>query len=209
VAALICLALLGWLGYYLWHYDYEAGPPETPFAFGQIRANLRICDGTEFYCTPGVWACFAFVNTGPSRIRLVDTRALPPLYEVKLLFHDPKGGLVAAAMTAAYLSASTSTARGQERFDPDSDNVVELPWGRALTRPIPLSQIFDLRRAGKYDLTVAYRPGALALPAGQTLAGLGAYGQELQGSTSFELPFTKAPPPVQPEKAEKPAPRAQ
>ena len=207
LAVLSCLALLLWLGFYLWTYDYSL--PEPPGAVGQLRTALRICDGTEFCRTPGVWACFTFVNMGQSRVRLVETQALTPLYNVKLLYRDSDHGLMLAAMTAAYMAASTSAGiPGQKQFDQDKDSVVELPPGSALTHLIPLSQIFDLRRDGKYELAVAYRPGSLALPSGQTLEGLKAYDQELQGSASFQLPLARVPSPEQTEKEERPAPPA-
>jgi len=214
LAALICVGLLGWLGYYLWHYDYYAGPPETPVAVSavsQLKANLRICDGTEFYCTPGVWACFVFVNTGTLPIRLIDTRALTPPYEVKLVYHDPNGRSVQTdSIKAAGLSASPSTAMRYQGFSPDRDSVVELPPGRALTRLIPLSQMqaFDLKREGKYELAVTYKPGALALPNGQTLASLQVYSQELRANASFQLPLPKSPEPEARKPAEKPEPQA-
>lgn len=206
LVAAACLALLSWLFHYLWYYDYGLGPPPT------VITTVRVCDGSEFCRPPGVWACFTFVNLGQSRARLLETQSLMPLYDVRLLYQDPKDpdhGLKPAAMTG-WVSLP---------FDPDMDSVVELPPGSALTHFIPLSAVFNLSREGKYELSVTYRPRALDLPSGQTLADLRAYEQELQGSASFQLPLTqannprlqpgeKAPPSKQPEQGEKPAPQA-
>jgi len=185
VVGLSGLALLLWLGCYLWTYDYRL--PEAQF----VSVSLRICDGTEFYRAPGVWACFTFVNTGQSRVRLVETQALTPLYSVNVFYQDSGGSTGVPPMPHHGLA-------GQKSFDPNKDSVVELPPGSALSHLIPLSQIYDLRREGKYALTVAYKPGAWAFPAGQTLADLKAYDQELQRSTGFQLPFVRPS-----EKAEK------
>ena len=203
---LTCLTLLFWFGFYLWTYDYSLSEP--PGTVVQLRATLRICDGTESYRAPGVVACFTLVNLGQSRVRVVETQALTPLYNVKLLYQDSNHGLTPAAMTAEYMAASTSAAVRQEGFDQEKDSVVELPAGSALTHFIPLSQIFDLRREGKYELTVAYRPGSLVFPSGQTLEGLKAYDQELQSSASFQLPQSSGPSPEKPRTGARPAPAA-
>ncbi|MGD0088626.1 MAG: hypothetical protein ABSE73_01780 [Planctomycetota bacterium] len=184
VAVLLCAAFLGWLFYDLWTYEYKNGAPAARNTAGLPRTSLRVGDGTEFCCGPGVWACFTFVNQGQSRLRLVDTPALRPLYDLKLLFRSPDGVLTPVA------AFGRAAAKASE-FDPDRDAVVVLPPACALTRLIPLSELFDLRRAGQYELVVTYRPGALG---GTSLAAaaLNVCDRELQGSATFQVPLSPA-----------------
>jgi hypothetical protein len=199
VVSLLCLALLGGLGYYLWTYPYELGTQEAPMAASPPRISLRVSNGGEFCCAPGVWACFTFVNQGRSRLRLVDTPFLTPLYDVKLFQRASGGVLTPVPFTAWHTTLDWGTAMKNSGFDPDKDTVVELPPARALTRLIPLSQLFDLRREGQYELAVAYQPGALAR-SDQELAELRVFGEELQASAAFQLPLSPAVPPAQPKK---------
>jgi len=199
LASLLCLALLGGLSYYLWTYPYELRTPEAEVAASPLRISLRVGDGSEFYCAPGVWACFTFVNQGRSRLRLVDAPSLAPRYNVKLFFRDSAGVLIPAPFTAGHTTLDRGSAMRNSGFDPDKDTIVELPAACALTRLIPLSQLFDLRREGQYELTVVYQPGVLARP-DQALGDLQVYGGELQGSVTFQLPLSPPVPPAQPKK---------
>jgi hypothetical protein len=195
-ALLVCIGLLGWLSYHLLTYDYGpvAGgePPgrgsNLPGAFA-LKPLLKIVDGRDLYGEPGVCAAFSLVNSGRSKLKVVNTRALTPLYEVKLLVRGPDGGKSPAPMTLQQMAAMRGAATTRKSFNPEEDTVVELLSGEALTRPIRLQQLYDLQRDGTYELTVTYQPAALQEGEGPRLAQLGAEEQPLSCSLIFELPL--------------------
>ena len=213
VVTVVCVALLGWLFHYLWHFEYKVRRLGDGTSFSPLLPVVRVCEGDEFQSRAGVCAILSLANAGDSRLCVVDTVALEPLYDVRLMYHAPDGTLAPAPMTAGHLAGSRAAALDRRGFDRDKDSLVELVPGAALTRVVPLSFLFDLRREGKYDLTITYQPKAVERPSGPSLAELQACELSLSTSTTFEIPLRKPPPDV-PKKAgaagaspaEKPAP---
>ena len=204
VVTVVCAALLGWLCHYLWSFDYKVRRLGDGTSFSPLLPVVRVCEGAEFQSRADVCAILSLANAGDSRLSVVDTVALEPLYVVRLMYHAPDGTLAPAPMTAGHLAGSRAAALDRGGFDRDKDSVVELVPGAALTRVVPLSFLFDLRREGKYDLTITYQPKAIEGPSGPLLAELQAYELPLSASTAFEIPLRKAPPPEPAKKAEPP-----
>lgn len=208
VATLLCCVLLGALAAYLWNYDYQLKVPGGKSASSLLRPILRVGDGAEFQSAPGICACFSLVNGSAAKLRLVDTHKLQPLYDVKLLHRTPDGALLPAPMTASHIEGSRKAAQEAIGFDRKRDSVVELVPGAALTRVIPLSVLFELQRAGRYDLIVTYQPGALVQPQDEPLSDLQVCEEPRMCAISFDLPLAKAarPEPDRPVKPQRSSP---
>lgn len=203
VAVALCLLLLCGLGYYLWTFDYKPNlpmqetPPGVPAMFkpslpmqgtppsapAVLKASLRINDSTEFYqidAVDYVEARFTIMNNGPARVRLVDTQAEAPLYDVQLFYRAAGGGLTPVWSSASSQAGGVTAAHG---YDPAKDSVIELLPNSAVTRILSLSKL----REGEYKLTVVYRPRALAQRSGQAFAALQVDEQELKASAEFKI----------------------
>ena len=202
VATLVCCTILGAFAVYLWNYPYKVNPPgPVDSAATPLKPMLRVGDGAEFQRAPGVCVCLSLVNSGASKLRLVDTLALEPLYDVKVSYHARDGPPTPAPMTVEHIAGSRRAAQGNKGFDSERDSIVELVPGAALTRVIPVAALFELQREGRYEVTVTYQPGALPWRDDEPLAALQVYEQSLSCSTSFELPLKKTAPAEQPKAA--------
>ena len=96
----------------------------------------------------------------------------------------------------------------RKSFDSETDSLVELTPGSALTRLIPLSRIYDLQREGTYEVAVTYQPDALS-QAGDEPPAPNVYDRSLRCGCgiSFTVPLKKPAPPAPPKAAEKLPPK--
>jgi hypothetical protein len=208
VVTLVCTGFLLWMGYYIWNFEYHPTiqpDNEPPEIINPLRPTLRVADGTEFQSVPGVCVSVSLVNIGRTRLRLMDTQALMPLYAVAVLYHAPGGAVTPAPMTAQQIALNRAAASASKAFDRETDSLVELVPGASLSRVIPLWQLFDLRELGKYDVTITYQPGKVKLGDGVSLADMALSEQSLTMSSTFEVPLRTSPPPEPERKKAAPA----
>ncbi|MCY3020855.1 MAG: hypothetical protein NTW87_17705 [Planctomycetota bacterium] len=194
VVTLIAVTILVALGWYLYTYDYKVHPPEEALVGTLLRPALTVTDTDGATGARGVFVSFSLVNCSRSRVRVVDTVSLAPLYTVELSQHRADGSWLPVAMTTAHMAASRSAAMEPRRFERDRDALVELVPGAALTRAIPLSALYELGPEGNYELMVIYQPDTLPLGEGPGLKDLQVCHETVRCSASFELPLKKTPP---------------
>lgn len=186
---LVLFAMLGAFGYYTYTgtvVHLPGGSSSAPLLLPRIRVEESQAAGGRV-----VVAYLSLENSGVSRLRLVDTQALTPLYEFQLRMKpEGEGALELVPPTARQLDARRSAATSAAAFDSEHDAVVELIPGSALTRPLPLSALYDLKRDGKYELTVTYQPETIVKDSSEP-ALLGVHAQRLVCSYGFELSLHK------------------
>jgi len=161
---LIILFLLGTLTfglvYYLWNFEYRVEVP-LPAAGPKsvVIPLLRVESGGSPRATI---ALFSFLNDSPSgKLRVLDTQSLLPLYEIKLELLNDKGSFVEVSKTQNYfkeVSAAETRVKGAQ-YNPKSDIQIDLLPKSSYTRPpIPISDLFQIAREGRYKLTISYDP---------------------------------------------------
>ncbi len=202
---LILFAMLGLFGYYTYtgtvvhvQNDKVVHAALMPY----LRVDESMSGGTRL-----VTAYLSLQNSSPDRLRLVDTRALSPLYEIQMRVKAENSEAVEMVPMTADQMAARRSAAGNPVFNSDDDALLELIPGSALTRAINLSSLFDLRRNGKYELSITYQPESVIKGTKDMLAS-SAHAQKVACSISFDLPIAK--PDVKPEAAppKNPAPAA-
>ena len=195
----LLFAFFGSLSWYLLNFDYKVVVPPTssdrqgmpqpqpvippvnappPRVMKQLKATIHT-EVSNTATLPAIDAVFTLINADRNKAHVVDTLALAPLYELKLQFLAPDGKTEAVHVKALVGLAADSPPYVRER-----DGLVELLPGREVLRRISLSSEFELKREGKYSLTVTYRPEALMNA--EALAGLDVDAAVLTGTTEFE-----------------------
>jgi hypothetical protein len=190
IAIMFVGSLLVLLGWSLWRYDYKVRSrlPPPP---ARIRSGLRVVpspDGRE------QTAEFSLRNEGQTRICLLDTAALEPLYQVQVELRVADGFTPAPTLGMPVL-----TTLGDKLLDGERDAIVELVPGSALVRCIRLSSRFDLRKEGQYRVSVVYQPQVLATSLGEEFDAWGVERCGFVTVADFEIaPKEKPPAPTPP-----------
>lgn len=194
---LMLFAMLGLFGYYTYtgtviHVQNEKVVHAALLPY--LRVDESMSGGTRM-----VTAFLSLQNCSPDRVHLVDTRALSPLYEIQMRVKaDNSETTEMVPMTADQMNARRAASAGNPVFNSEEDALVELLPGSALTRAINLSSLFDLRRNGRYELSITYQPENV-LKGSKDMLASSAHAQKMGCSISFDLPVNK--PDVKPEAA--------
>jgi len=189
VVVVLALALLS---YSLWTHDYKA-EVRLPTSVAPHRVTPSLSVRPALPNEVGVFAEFSLKNDGRSRVRLLDTAALEPLYAVQLQVRAPDGGLQPAGVVPHLMTIALDPAT-HKMFDPERDGIVELVPGSALIRHINLATLFDVKAAGSYRLAVTYQPEVLGSQMGEDYEPLDVHKKRLASVLEFELPLKKAMP---------------
>ncbi|HEY3321608.1 MAG TPA: hypothetical protein VGP72_14155 [Planctomycetota bacterium] len=182
-----CVVLGGWgaCGYYSY-----TGTVIHPMAQKDQRSLLPSLRVEAYLGQRGrvVDAYLSLANVTRERIRLLDPQALAPVYELHVSFRPEKGGQAEeAAFTPSHIELARLTSRTPPKFDRARDAIVELVPGSALTRRIPLSELYELQRNGHYEISVTYKPEPLVQSSGSDLSDLGICQQHLIATAGFDL----------------------
>lgn len=187
VIFLVIGSLIGFF-FYMWNYDYKVVRPKEFTMKRDLRIVLRIDQKGEFGYG-GPVAVVTLANASQTRVRLLDTKALQPLYELKLVYKAGAGEPKEIAMRPnAFQRPGSDTSV----FDKENDAVAELVTGAAYTRAIPLNYYYDMKEKGEYELVVKYDPEKVAQQMGSSFEYLDVTRDSLSMTVQFQYP--EAPP---------------
>jgi len=155
-ALLIVAIFLMLLVNHLMNFEYNPQPLEGSGGPPVMRATATVVeqfiDGSRVPCV-----CLTLTNAGKSRLTLLDTDQLDPLYDFELQKRLPDGRLDPLPRAPQFSSLALSDSGDAPRVQ----EVTLLP-GRGMSTYLPLTPAYDLRGAsGEYNVTVQYRPDAL------------------------------------------------
>ena len=178
---MMLFGLLGAFGYYT--YNGTIVPKSSDaIAHGALQPRVHVEELVSGN-TRSVIAYLSLQNASPDRMRLVDMRALEPLYEIQLRV-KPDGR---DTMEFAQQTAKRNSAAGPI-FNSDDDALVDLLPGSALTRALNLSALYDMHQNGTYELTIKYLPEHV-LSGSKDLMAATASTLPIICSVNFELPM--------------------
>jgi len=212
--ALTTIAMIGVLGFllgfflYMWGYDYKVQRPQDFSNAPRTLRGMLSIDQKGEYGYSGPVAVLTLANATTSRVRVLGTRQIFPLYDIKLESLDPDGAWQNVPIPPDVVQRYSSAPTRGDVFDKDNDAISELVMGSGFTRAISLQYLFNLKMNTQYKLTVTYQPNKIADIMGDTFDLLDVTRESVTLTGTFDYPEKKAPktPEVAPEPA-KPAPK--
>jgi hypothetical protein len=184
VTALFLDIALGCLAYHLLTFNYGISHDEPLDSQSVLVPSLRILgQGAS-----GPTAEFSLSNTGHCNVRLVDTSALSPLYQITLSYSV--AGAVPQTVRSKVIRVGPEllVEPGEKRT---GTSIVELVPGSTLTKRIDLPSLFDIRRQGTYRMEVTYQPGNMVSLGGTEFAGC--HASPLIAAADFTIPQKQSP----------------
>jgi len=180
---MMLFGLLGAFGYYTYNGTVVPNRADS-MSHGVLQPRVHVEESMSG-TSRSVIAYLSLQNASPDRMRLVDMRAIEPLYEIQLRV-KPEGR---DAMEFAQMNSSRAPA-ARPTFNADEDALVELLPGSALTRALNLSALYDMHQNGTYELTIKYQPDSV-LTGSKDLLAATASTLPISCSVNFDLPMKK------------------
>lgn len=209
IAAIIVIGFLAAFFLYMWRYDYKIQrPQEFSAATRTLRGKLRIDQNGE-YGFSGPVAVLTLANASSTRVRLLDTRQIFPLYDMKLSRKNETNEWVDVPPLPDAVRRYSNPPGKTDIFDKDNDAIAELVTGSGYTRSIPLTYLYSLKEHTQYKLTLTYQPEKVAEIMGDTFNYLDVSRESVGLTEVFDYPEKKElPPETEKVPAKEPAPPA-
>lgn len=191
LAAIVVFGFLAAFFLYMWRYDYKIQRPQDFSAAPRsLRGKLRIDQKGEFGFS-GPVAVLTLANASPARVRLIDTRQIFPLYEIKLSRKNEADQWVDMPTMPDAVRRYSNPPGKTDIFDKDQDAIAELVTGSGYTRAIPLSYLYALKEHTQYKLTLNYQPEKVADIMGDTFNLLDVTRETVGLTEIFDYPEKK------------------
>lgn len=192
-AAIVVIGFLAAFFMYMWRYDYKVQRPQEFSGFSRsLRGILRIDQKGE-YGFGGPVAVLTLANASPTRVRLLDTRLIFPLYDIKLAFKNDAGQWTDMPQIPDAVRRYSPPPGKTDIFDKDNDAIAELVTGSGYTRAIPLSYLYNLNDHSQFKLTLTYQPEKVAEVMGETFNFLDVTRDTVGLTELFDYPEKKVP----------------
>jgi hypothetical protein len=155
ITGIAVLLPMGWLGLYMWNYDYKQKPLAKPSQPVSISATLTLRE----VAADKVAVDIVLRNNTASRALLLDTDELEPLYKISLAVLPDVEQIPALPGTPVARKPGTDNSTRQiTENDYEKSALLELLPQRAFSRTLDLGRYFELASKTRYRLTVRYCP---------------------------------------------------
>lgn len=207
--AFTTIAMIGVLGFllgfflYMWGYDYKIQRPQDFTAPRTLRGMLNIDQKGE-YGYSGPVAVLTLNNSTTTRLRILNTRQIFPLYNLKLEIENEAGVWQDIPIPPETMKRYSSVLTKSEIYDKENDAISELVAGSGATRAFSLQFLFSLRENAHYKLTLTYQPEKVAEIMGDTFELIDVTRESVTLMATFDYPEKKAPVPHAPVEAKEP-----
>lgn len=191
IAAIFVIGFLAAFFLYMWRYDYKIQRPQDFSAAPRtLRGKLRIDQNGEFGFS-GPVAVVTLANVSPTRVRMIDTRQIFPLYALTLSRKNETGEWVDVPSIPDAVRRYSSPPGKTDIFDKENDAIAELVTGAGYTRAIPLTYLYFFKEHSQYKLTLNYQPEKVAEVMGDTFNYLDVTRESVGLTEIFDFPEKK------------------